>query len=199
MIAARKVHARIAEAAEGRLPDWAVAGPERRAHMARVAALLDEWAEALGLEEPERVRWRAAGWLHDALRDERPEALGPLVPERFRSLPGKVLHGPAAAERLRREGVTSADLLDAVSFHTIGDASLGRLGRALYAADFLEPGRAFLPEWRAELRARMPGQLEDVLREIVRARMGNLLERDMPVRPETVGLWNALCPEEGAS
>ena len=199
MIAARKVHARIAEAAEGRLPDWSVAGSERRAHMGRVAALLDEWAEALGLDEPERLRWRAAGWLHDALRDERPDALRPLVPERFRGLPGKILHGPAASERLRADGVTSADLLDAVAFHTLGDAGLGRLGRALYAADFLDPGRAFLPEWRAALRARMPEELDGVVREIVRARIGHLLERELPLRPETVGLWNALTSEGHAS
>ena len=195
MIAARKVHALVAEAAEGRLPEWTVAGPERRAHMGRVAALLDLWAEGTGLDEQERVRWRAAGWLHDALRDEHPDALRPLVPERFRGLPGKVLHGPAAAERLRAEGVASADLLDAIAFHTIGDAGLGTLGRALYAADFLEPGRTFLAEWRAGLRARMPRDLDVVLREIVRARIGNLLERGMPVRPETVGLWNALASE----
>jgi HD superfamily phosphohydrolase YqeK len=195
MIAARKLHARVAEAAEGRLPDWAVAGAERRAHMGRVAALLDEWARSLGLDEAERARWRAAAWLHDALRDERPEALRSLVPERFRDLPGKVLHGPAAAERLRSEGVTSADLLDAVAFHTIGDAGLGTLGRALYVADFLEPGRPFLREWRAELRGQMPRELDDVLREIVRARIGHLLESEMHVRSETVGLWNVLCSD----
>ena len=195
MIAARKVHARVAEAAEGRLPDWAVAGPERRAHMARVAALLDEWAEALGREEAERTRWRAAGWLHVALREERPEALRALVSERFRDLPGKVLHGPAAAERLRSEGVTDAALLDAIAFHTIGDAGLGTLGRALYAADFLEPGRAFLVEWRAALRARMPSDLDGVVREIVRSRIDHLHERGMPVRPETLGLLDALDPE----
>lgn len=197
MIAAEDVHALVEEAAEGRLPAWAVAGPERRAHMARVAELLDEWAERLGLDGADRLRWRAAGWLHDALRDERPEALRPWVPERFRALPGKLLHGPAAAERLRAEGVADEELLEAVALHTIGSASFGRLGRALYSADFLEPGRDFLPEWRAELRARMPVELDDVLREIVAQRIGNLLERTLPVRPESIGLWNALASEKG--
>lgn len=197
MIAAEDVHALVEEAAEGRLPAWAVAGAERRAHMGRVAALLDEWAERLHLIGAERLRWRAAGWLHDALRDERPEALRPWLPERFRTLPGKLLHGPAAAERLRAEGVADEELLEAIALHTLGSASFGRLGRALYCADFLEPGRDFLPEWRAELRARMPAELDEVLREIVRQRVGNLLERALPVRAETLGLWNALTSEEG--
>jgi hypothetical protein len=43
----------------------------------------------------------------------------------------------------------------------------------------------------------MPAEMRDVLREIVRARMDNLLERAMPIHPETVGLWNALTSEGG--
>jgi len=196
MIAFERPHALVESAAQGRLPDWAVAGGERRAHMARVAALLGEWADALGLDVVDRMRWRAAGHLHDTLRDERPEALRPQVPERFRLLPGPLLHGPAAAERLREAGVADDELLHAIAFHTIGDAGLRGLGRALYAADFLEPGRAFLSDWRAELRARMPLELDAVLGEIVRARIENLLARGSPVLPETMGLWNALASRE---
>jgi HD superfamily phosphohydrolase YqeK len=195
MIAPEKLHALVLDAAEGRLPDWAVAGPERRAHMGRVASLLDAWAGELGLSHADRVRWRAAGWLHDALRDEDAEVLRPLVSERFRSLPGQILHGPAAAVRLAAEGVRDEELLGAVRFHTIGDAGLGVLGRALYAADFLEPGRKFLDEWRGELRARLPGELDAVLFEIVRARIGHLRERTTSVLPETMGFWNALAGE----
>lgn len=197
MISARKVHPLVEGAAEGRLPDWAVAGAKRRAHMARVAELMGAWAEGRGLDPADRSRWKAAGWLHDALRDAPAEDLRQLVPERMRSLPGKLLHGPAAAERLRAEGVSDAELLQAVACHTIGDADLGTLGRALYAADFLEPGRAFRRAWRAGLRARMPAELDAVLTQIVRARIDNLLEHDTPVRPETLGLWNALASEEG--
>jgi len=195
MIPTRKMHEIVEEAAEGRLPEWAVAGEERRAHMRRVADLLAAWAEESGVDAPDRARWSAAGWLHDALRDAPPEALRPFVPEPLRTLPGRVLHGPAAAQRLIEAGVDDEELLQAVACHTIGDPALGRLGRMLYAADFLEPGRAFLPQWRADLRARMPGELDGVLREIVRARVQHLLDRSKPVRPETMGFWNALATE----
>lgn len=195
MISARKVHALVEDAARGRLPVWAVAGAERRAHMERVAELLDTWADELGLDPTDRTRWRAAGWLHDALRDAPADALRSLVPESLRALPGKLLHGPAAAERLRREGVADEELLQAVASHTIGNADLGALGRALYVADFLEPGRPFLAQWRAALRARMPAERDAVLTEIVRARIDNLLERSTPVRAETIALWNALARE----
>ncbi|HUP51103.1 MAG TPA: HD domain-containing protein [Longimicrobiales bacterium] len=195
MIASEKPHALVLAAADGRLPEWAVAGPERRAHMGRVAGLLDAWAEELGLPQADRARWRAAGWLHDALRDEDADALRPLVPERFRSLPGQILHGPAAAACLADEGVTDEELLQAVTFHTIGHAGLGALGRALYAADFLEPGRTFLNEWRGELRSRLPEELDAVLVEIVRARLEHLADRTTSVLPETRDFWNALVAE----
>lgn len=191
------LHPIVAAAAEGTLPGWAVAGAGRREHMERVAALLDSWASALGLSDEERCRWRAAGYLHDALRDEDPDALRDHVPEEFRALPGPMLHGPAAAARLRAAGVTDEDLLSAVALHTVGGAELRSLGRALYAADFLEPGRALHEEWRASLRARMPSGLDRVVFELVRARIGHLLEQGAQVPSQTVGFWNALVTEVG--
>ena len=179
----------------GRLPSWTVASDARRAHMRRVAHLLDEWAAGLGLEDAERMRWRGAACLHDSLRDEDPEALRPRVPPDLAPLPGPLLHGPAAAERLRIEGVVDGELLLAIAFHTVGDPRLGLMGRLLYAADFLEPGRPFLSEWRAGLRARMPGELDDVVFTIVRARIVNLLERGTTILPRTTAFWNALVEE----
>ncbi len=163
--------------------------------MARVADLLGDWAGALGLGAEDVMRWRAAGHLHDALRDEDPEALRPRVPPRLAALPGPLLHGPAVAERLRIEGLEDGELLAAVSFHTVGNARLGRLGRALYAADFLEPGRPYRPDWRAKLRGRMPDDFDDVLLEIVRARIAHRLEREGCLLSWTVAFWNRLVGE----
>lgn len=171
------------DAARGVLPGWARASEKRRAHIGRVAALLDEWARALGLPDGERERWLAAGWLHDVLREAPPEELRPLVPEAFRALPPKLLHGPAAAERLA--GEADAELLDAIRYHTLGSPRFGRLGRALYLADFLEPGRRFEPEWTASLRARMPHDLDAVMREVVRARVRHVEESGSVLHPET--------------
>lgn len=185
-------------AANGRLPDWARAGTARRAHIARVASLMDRWAAALELPDDERRRWRAAAWLHDVVRDAPADELRPLAGAEFDGLPGKLLHGPAAAALLRREGIADEPLLTAVAFHTLGDASFDRLGRALYAADFLDPARTFSPTRRAVLRARMPDALDDVVRDIVRARIDHLLESGNRIHPRTVGFWNALAEERRA-
>lgn len=186
----------IDAAADGELPAWAVASPPRREHIRRVASLMDAWAARLGLDAVERRRWRAAAWLHDALRDAAPDDLRPCVPEWARDLPGQLLHGPAAAVRLEAEGATDRELLDAIAYHTLGHPSLGRLGRALYLADFLEPGRAFEPAWRASLRARMPGALDEVLREVVEATIVHLLRTGRRIRPETTAFWNAIAGGE---
>lgn len=183
-------HPVVERAAGGTLPPWAEVSSRRMEHMERVAGLLGSWADALGLEPTEGVRWRAVGYLHDALRDAPPEALRPRVPPGLADLPGPLLHGPAAAERLRIDGVEDGELLLAVAYHTLGHADLGRLGRALYAADFLEPGRDLRNEWRAELRARMPDDLDAVVRDILGARIVHVVARGGALRTETVGYWN---------
>ena len=185
-------------AAAGRLPDWARAGDTRRAHIARVAELMDRWAAERALSDSERARWRAAAWLHDALREAPADELRPLAGPEFDGLPGKLLHGPAAAARLRNEGVNDEPLLRAIAYHTLGDADFDALGRALYAADFLEPGRSFRPVWRAVLRARMPNALDHVVQAIVSARIGHLLQDGNPIHPRTIGFWNALAAEQRA-
>ncbi|TVP47239.1 MAG: hypothetical protein EA350_05150 [Gemmatimonadales bacterium] len=198
-------HPLVAAAARGTLPAWAEAGPSRREHIERVRALLDEWAAALDLPPAERARWCAAGVLHDALRDAPPEELRPHLPAKLRELPASILHGPAVAVRLRREGVTDRGLLRAVGFHTLGHPRLDDAGRALFAADVLEPGRKSRPEWRRKLRARFPRRPVEVTREVSRARIAWQLEDGRPLHRHSMEFWNVLArstpssPDKGGS
>lgn len=186
------IHPVLQDAAKGKAPRWAVCGKRRRAHMARVAELMGEWASQMGLEERDVVRWRAAGFLHDALRDASPSKLRPLVPSRRRALPPKAYHGPAAATLLARDGVDDEELLHAIRWHTLGSWKFRRLGRALYAADFLEPGRRSRRRWREGLRERAPRNMDRVLREIVSNKIDYLLRAEMPVSRRTARFWNSL-------
>jgi HD superfamily phosphohydrolase YqeK len=182
----------IEAAAAGELPAWAEAGPRRRAHMARVARLMDAWAAQLGLDEAERMRWRAAAWLHDALRDADPERLRAMLDSDRPEWPAGLLHGPATAARLEAEGVRDEALLRAVAWHTIGHPEMDRLGHALYIADYIEPGRTYEPERLAVLRARMPAALDAVLREVAERRLAHLLHSRRVLAPESVAFWNRL-------
>jgi HD superfamily phosphohydrolase YqeK len=196
------IHPLVERAARGQLPAWSEVGEKRRRHIERVAGLLEDWAIAAGLGDEERTRWVAAGYLHDALK-EKPEAeLRALLSGEDRELPEPLLHGPAVAARLREEGVEDEELLVALAYHTLGHPNLGRTGCALYAADFLEPGRDLKNEWRAALRGRMPGGMAEVVKEIVSQRIAFLLERGRPLREETVAFWNRMSegqPWAGAS
>ncbi len=158
--------------------------------MARVAELLQGWAEARGESPDEVLRWTSLGYLHDVLRDEEPKALRKMLPKNQRDFPDNVLHGPAAAFRLRQEGIRDQEILNAVSYHTLGSPSLGDLGLATYAADFLEPGRRLRKKWRAGLREDMPQDLDRVVLDILGARLRHLIKAERRVRPETLAFWN---------
>jgi HD superfamily phosphohydrolase YqeK len=132
----------------------------------------------MGVAGTERARWLKAAYLHDALRDA--------------SLADKRAHGPAAADRAAREGETDQGVLDAVRYHTVGYAGWDDVGRMLYLADFLEPGRAFAADERRVLAQRVPLERDAVLKEVVRWRIEWVLRSGWALARETVDLWNAL-------
>jgi 2-amino-4-hydroxy-6-hydroxymethyldihydropteridine diphosphokinase len=172
------------------LPSWAKVSNKRRAHIERVVALLDRWASAMRLPPDEASRWRAAGTLHDALRDAPEEMLRALTGEG--TVAAELLHGPAAATRAEQDGERRQDVLEAIRYHTIGFPNWERTGRALYLADFLEPGRKFLVSERAKLADLVPSGFDDAFREGVRLRIEWSLEQRGMLFPETVALWNAV-------
>ena len=174
------------------LPDWAVVQPERRAHIARVVELVAQWADAHGLAQSKKDRWIAAARLHDALRDAKPFELRKEAPPEFKDWPDLLLHGPVCASRLRNLGFVDEGILKAITYHTVGHPGLDDAGRALFLADFLEPGRNFDPIGRAAWRARMPHDMSNVLREVVAARVHHMISSYRPLRSETIAFWNAL-------
>jgi len=172
------------------LPPWAEVGQKRLAHIQRVAELASRWAEQLHLSAHERDRWLRAVWLHDALRDAEESDLRWLAPE-FDG-PADLIHGPAAARRAAQEGESDLGVLAAVRWHSLGSPEWDAVGRALYCADFLEPGRTHDPEGRAALAARFPEDPEDVLREVARLRVSWLVRSGWPIPEITWRFWNHL-------
>src|SRR4051812_43203542 len=172
------------------LPTWADVSPKRKAHIERVVALLDRWAIELRLPEDEASRWKSAGELHDALRDAPETMLRTLSGDRDSA--AEILHGPAAAVRAEQDGERRQDVLDAVRHHTVGSHDWTRTGRALYLADFLEPGRNFLKSERAFLAHIVPLDFDAAFRQVVRLRVEWALRQNGALFPETVALWNAV-------
>ena len=172
-----------------KLPPWAQVSDKRRGHIARVTKLLDEWAAVMSIPAKERVAWHDAGIFHDALKDAPDDELRALVGDV--AYEPQMIHGPAAAAYLERNGETRRAFLDAVRYHTVGYLDWDRTGRALYMADFLEPGRKFSQRDRAFLAAQVPHDFDGVFRQVVRARLEWSLHEGYSLFPETVALWNA--------
>jgi 2-amino-4-hydroxy-6-hydroxymethyldihydropteridine diphosphokinase len=178
------------ERAAALLPAWARISDKRRAHILRVTALLDQWARAMEVPAEEARAWRDVGLLHDALRDAPESELRALSGDA--GAPAEILHGPAVARWLADGGETRADVLEAIRWHTLGHPRWARAGRALYMADFLEPGRKFSQDDRSFLAALVPHDFDGVFRQVVRMRLEYGLREGLGLFPETVELWNAI-------
>jgi HD superfamily phosphohydrolase YqeK len=172
------------------LPTWAKVTPERVQHIQRVAELVAAWGDRMGTPDSELYRWYKAVWLHDALRDADVAELTKWAP----SVKGPVelRHGPAAAARAKGEGETDRGVLDAVRFHSVGLAEWDMVGRVLYSADFLEPGRSFDPEARALLAQRFPDDPQGVVLDVVRRRLLHTIRTGWTLPEPTVRFWNSL-------
>lgn len=173
----------------GEFPAWACLSKKRRRHSAQVSELMGDWAGSLALPESDHIRWRAAGLLHDVLKDAKPEYMRKLVTQDW---PEPLLHAPAAAERLSREGIDDEELLLAVRYHPVGHPEFGPLAETLYMADYLESGRPCRRKKRAALRERMPDEHTDVLREVARQRISDRLNADARVLTVSIEFWNRI-------
>jgi len=118
-------------------------------HTISVAAWMDAFAGDAGLDRHEAVY---AGLLHDLCKKWRGDDLLKAAQEfeiqltEAQQKRPKLLHGPVAAEVAKqRLGLDSEAVYDAIYWHTTGRSGLGRLGQALYFADFSEPFRT-MPE-----------------------------------------------------
>lgn len=172
------------------LPTWARVSATRAAHIRRVTTLLDAWSRAMQVDAAEATEWRDAGRWHDALRDAPEAELRAITGDE--AMPAPLLHGPAAAVRLAAEGERRTGVLDAIAHHTVGHAGWGRTGRALYMADYLEPGRPFARSARASLAEQAPRDFSGTFREVVRHRVEWAIREGVELHPQTVELWNTI-------
>jgi HD superfamily phosphohydrolase YqeK len=172
------------------LPAWAIASPARRAHIARVTELVLSWADAMHLDREVRDAWRDAARWHDALRDASAAELRAIVPNL--AWPASLLHGPAAAARLAEDGERRTSVLDAIYWHTIGNAKWDRTGRVLYMADYLEPVREFDREERARLAARVANDFDGTYRDVVKRKLAARVASGEKLRAEAIALWESV-------
>ncbi len=172
------------------LPEWAQVRAARRGHIERVTALMETWAVARNMPSSERRRWTRAGFLHDALKDAPKDLLAELADHRWNT--PSLYHGPAAARYASKHGETDQGVLDAVMYHSIGFAGWDDVGRMLYLADYLEPGRSHRRPHRAELAGRVPRDPKAVLYAVAQERTLWAIRKGMQLPDEGAAFWNSL-------
>jgi predicted HD superfamily hydrolase involved in NAD metabolism len=168
--------------------------PARLRHSVSVARLARDLCRRNGLPAQQGY---LAGLLHDLARglpDERLVELAALDGRPFapyeRAQP-VLLHGRAAAVIVRRElGIEEGVILAALADHVTGRPGMGLLARIVFAADYLEPGRAFVDAAlrRRALSLTIDGMVLLVLREVF-AYLGSL---GRPIAPPALSLYEEL-------
>jgi HD superfamily phosphohydrolase YqeK len=74
----------------------------------------------------------------------------------------------------------------------VGHGRWDDVGKMLYLADFLEPGRKSRRKQRAQLAKRVPRDPDGVLRQILAHQISSRVRRQRPVNARTIEFWNSL-------
>ena len=140
-----------------------------------------------------------AAWLHDACKETKDKVLVeqareygiPLDPVLEKQ--GYLLHGPVAAELVKRElGITHPELLAAIAEHTLGNVPMSKLSEVVFLADCLEESRPHdytSPIWAA---LSIDDEINVARAMLTATDLGllHLMETARPIHPLTVQVRN---------
>ena len=174
--------------------------PARILHSEGVALLAGELC--LRFCEPV-ASGRLAGLAHDLAREMSPAEIRSLATQDGGPLGADeeeqpvLLHGRAGAVLLAAMGVDDPAVLQAVRDHVTGRPGMEQLSSIVYVADFLEPGRGFLPE--TERLGSLRGSLAEMVSLVLRATVAYLSERGRPIAAVSRDLAGWLEQERGSN
>jgi nicotinate-nucleotide adenylyltransferase len=164
-------------------------------HSIRTAETAVELCRRYGLSLEEAY---VSGIAHDMAREigtaqgiqlAREDSLALLEEELLRPV---LLHGRAAAVLLQTLwGEKRETVLNAVRWHTQGHPDMGAIGKVLYIADFIEPGRSHITE---EFRANILRleSLDGMLKKILEAQFSYLREKQVEISAYALQLYKAI-------
>ncbi|QTQ11489.1 HD domain-containing protein [Treponema parvum] len=132
-----------------------------------------------------------AGIAHDICKEMKDEDILSLALQDGDPVTGvekdklSLLHGRAAAVMLKKDfDVKDKELLQAVACHTFGSPSLGKLGKIIYAADKIEPGRGHVS---AEYLDRLFSlDLDHLVKTVLSEAISYVKEKKYAVSPQSI-------------
>ncbi|WP_018923687.1 bis(5'-nucleosyl)-tetraphosphatase (symmetrical) YqeK [Salsuginibacillus kocurii] len=150
-------------------------------------------AKQIGVDS-EKAEWAAI--LHDYAKFRPKEEmktiiLGEGLDPDFISYGEELLHAPAGACLVRDElGISDADILRAIMWHTTGKKGMDGLEKVVFLADYIEPNRNF-----PGVNAVREEAEKDIDRAVILALSNTisfLLKKSQPVFPKTLEAYNDL-------
>lgn len=139
-----------------------------------------------------------AGLLHDVMKNEPPESQKELIERGGHKIEGwetqKVWHAMAGEAYLRLEkGITDAEILSAVRYHTTGRAGMTLMDKIVYLADFISDDRVY-PDVNT-VRELAEESLEKAIAYTCAYTIRTLIQRGSPIHTDTVECYNQIILE----
>ena len=134
-----------------------------------------------------------AGLLHDCAKEaENPikkcSDLGVELDDMMKSNKG-LIHGPLGAEIARHAfGITDAEILSAISWHTVGKAGMTLLEKIIYIADMTEINRDF--DGVDKLRKAVSTNLDEAILLSIEKQLARFSKSKKAIHPNMVYMWN---------
>ncbi len=165
---------------------------KRFKHSCNVAQAAEELAKQYG-GDPEQAYF--AGLVHDICKEmpfEEQEQLvlaSDLHPDEAELHSKKVWHGIAGAQLLRTQyGITDADVLNAVRFHTVGRAHMSLLEEIIYMADMISEERDY--KGVGKMRKLAHENLQEAMLEAIRDSAAAVLKKGVMLPEYSIAAYN---------
>jgi predicted HD superfamily hydrolase involved in NAD metabolism len=169
---------------------------KRFAHIEGVVKVARELSQTSGIDPfPAEL----ASWLHDGAKEVKANELVQKAAEYglkvdpIEKKQGHILHGPVAAEIVKRElGVTNEEILDAIREHTLGAIPMTTLSKVVFLADCLEESRPkeYTNPIRQALNSDGRTDMDAAVLKACDLNIAFLLSEGKPIHPRTILVRN---------
>lgn len=138
-----------------------------------------------------------AGLLHDCARDLSParckyyidkykikfDPVSKQIPELWHSF-----IGPYAA--YEEFGIKDREILEAIKYHTAGNAAMGPIAKAVFIADYTEINRKYQSSEKIRAKIQTKISLDELTLFVLKGKLSYLIEEGKLIHKDSAGMWN---------
>ena len=170
---------------------------ERYQHSIQVSSLAEKISDYYHIPS---VKAKLLGLIHDCAKDYSLEKLKRFMKKYQicldqveKHIPG-IWHAYVGAEIARNQyKVNDPEMLDAIRYHSTGSGKLGLLGKIVYIADKIEPGRQL--EHVDQARILVWQDIDRAMLELLNQEINLLISRNLVIHPDTIQARNKILIE----